>query len=94
MKAIYNNTVLAKSDEAKLIDGSYYFPKDSIDWSLFEKTERVSTCPWKGVAEYYSIKAGGELYSNGAWAYPSPKEGFERIAGHVAFYGKVKITNE
>ena len=48
MKAIWNDTVLAESDETIVIEGNHYFPPDSINQEHFQPSAHHSTCPWKG----------------------------------------------
>ena len=35
-----------------------YIPREDVDMSLFERTERVTTCPYKGEANYFSLHYG------------------------------------
>ncbi len=80
-----------------LREGSYppviYVPREDIDMGLLEKTARASTCPWKGAASYYSIRAGSGLLENAVWSYEAPKAEVGAIAGHLAFYAdRVSVT--
>lgn len=74
----------------ELTEGSYppviYFPREDIAMAFLEKTESGSTCPWKGVASYYSIVAKSTTLKDAAWSYEDPKDGVAEIAGHLAFY--------
>jgi uncharacterized protein (DUF427 family) len=48
---------------------------------------RIQTfCEWKGTASYVHAEAGGKRAQRVAWYYPEPKEGFEQLVGHLAFY--------
>ena len=38
-----------------------YVPRTDADMSVFERTQRETTCPYKGVANYFSLKAGADL---------------------------------
>jgi len=92
MKAIWKDTLLAESDETIVVEGNHYFPPDSIHTQYFKATDRHTTCPWKGEASYFTIEAGGEVYENGAWYYPDPKEKARHIKDYVAFYRDVEVT--
>ena len=92
MKAVWNDTVLAESDDTIEIEGNAYFPPDAIDRARFEESDRHSTCPWKGEASYYDIVAGGERNENAAWYYPEPKDAAEEIKGYVAFWNGVTVS--
>lgn len=90
-KAVWNGHVIAESDHTEMVEGNHYFPPASINWDFFERTERVTTCPWKGQANYYTLKANGDTSSNAAWVYENPKPAAANIKDHIAFYGMVKI---
>jgi uncharacterized protein (DUF427 family) len=58
----------------------------------FKETSLHTTCPWKGLASYYTVSINGTTLDNAAWFYPEPKRAAEKIRNHVAFYAhKVKI---
>ena len=63
-----------------------YLPREDIDMSRLVRTERVTTCPWKGQASYYSIRTDGEVLENAVWTYEDPLPEVARIARHLAFY--------
>jgi uncharacterized protein (DUF427 family) len=92
MKAIWNEQVIAESDETVVIENNHYFPEDSIKKEFFEKNSHSSHCPWKGDAAYYDINVGGNVNRSGAWYYPEPKEAAKVIKNHVAFWNGIKIT--
>lgn len=91
-------TSLGQSQRAlELKEGSYpavvYVPREDIDMSKLVRTERASTCPWKGEASYYTIRAATGPLDNAVWSYETPKAGVEEIAGHLAFYtDRVTVT--
>jgi len=57
-KAIWNGAVLAESDRTEVVEGNQYFPPDSIKREYLKESQAHTTCPWKGVASYYSIEKG------------------------------------
>lgn len=85
-RVIWNGVVLAESDHTVLVEGNHYFPPDCINRAFFRESDLHTTCPWKGLASYYDIVAGGNRVSNAAWYYPEPKSAADNIKGHVAFY--------
>ena len=91
MKASWNNTVIAESDKTIVVEGNHYFPPDSVNMKYFEESDLHTTCPWKGVASYYTIKIDNQKNENAAWYYPDPKEKAQQIKNYVAFYGSVKL---
>jgi uncharacterized protein (DUF427 family) len=91
MKATWNNQILAESGETIAIEGNHYFPPDSIHVEFFEKSERTSVCPWKGLSCYYDLVVDGDRNSGAAWYYPEPKDAAKEIAGYVAFWNGVTV---
>ncbi len=93
MKAIMNGTVIAESSETIVIENSHYFPPDSIKREFLRESTHRSTCPWKGEAHYYDVVVEGKESKNAAWYYPQPKEAAKEIAGYVAFWKRVQVTD-
>ena len=93
MKAIMNGTVIAESSETIVIENSHYFPPDSIKREFLRESTHRSTCPWKGEAHYYDVAVEGKESKNAAWYYPQPKEAAKEIAGYVAFWKRVQVTD-
>jgi uncharacterized protein (DUF427 family) len=69
-----------------------YVPREDANMALLERTDRVTHCPYKGDASYYSVKADGKTLDNAIWTYETPFPAMTEISGHLAFYpDKVKI---
>jgi uncharacterized protein (DUF427 family) len=64
----------------------YYLPKTHVRMDLLVATETASHCPYKGEAEWWSVRAGEVLHADLAWSYPTPLPESQKIAGLVAFY--------
>jgi uncharacterized protein (DUF427 family) len=91
MKAIWNNTIIAKSDETVVVENNHYFPPDSVDMKLLKKNGDEYECPWKGTAYYYDITVDGETKAGAAFSYPEPSEKAKKIAGYFAFWKEVAV---
>jgi uncharacterized protein (DUF427 family) len=91
MKAIWNDTILAESDQTVVVEGNHYFPPNSVKKQYFKESKTHSTCPWKGQASYYNITVDGEINTDAAWFYPNPKEAAQQIKDHVAFWKGVQV---
>ena len=91
MKALWNNAVLADSDQTIVIEGNHYFPPDSIKRQYFEPSDTHTFCPWKGEASYYDVKVNGEVNKDAAWYYADPKLAASEIKDYVAFWHGVKV---
>jgi uncharacterized protein (DUF427 family) len=90
-KAIWNGTVLAESDRCEVVEGNQYFPPDAINAEYFKDSSTHTTCPWKGVASYYTIEVDGQANKDAAWYYPDPKDAAKKIKGYIAFWKGVKV---
>lgn len=90
-KAIWNGTVLAESDNTVVVESNHYFPSDSVNKQYFKESDTHTTCPWKGLASYYTIEVDGQTNKDAAWYYPDAKEKAKQIEGYVAFWKGVKV---
>ena len=79
MKAMWNGAVIAESDTTVQIEGNHYFPRDSVNAEYLSDSSTHTTCPWKGLASYYTIEANGEQLPDGAWYYPNAKTAAKNI---------------
>ena len=91
MKAIWNNKIIAESNETIVVENNHYFPADSIKKEYFQSTDLHSTCPWKGVASYYTVDVDGKANPNAAWYYPKASDRAKQIEGYVAFWRGIKV---
>ena len=94
MKATWNGATLAESDQCVVVEGNQYFPPDAVNRTYFRESDTHSTCPWKGLASYYTIEVNGETNVDAAWYYPAPKEAAKNIQGYVAFWHGVTVGPE
>jgi uncharacterized protein (DUF427 family) len=93
MKALWNNQVIAESDQTIIIENNHYFPAESVKKEYFKPTDTHTTCPWKGLASYYTLEVNGEQNRDAAWYYPDPKPAAVEIKNYVAFWKGVKVTS-
>jgi len=71
----------------------YYLPKTDVRRDLLVPTDTRTECPYKGVAQYWAVQAGGEVYPDLAWSYQFPTQESAKIAGLISFYNeKVEVT--
>ena len=91
MRATWNGTTIAESDDTVVVEGNHYFPADSVDRSLLRESDTHTVCPWKGTASYYTLVVDGEENVDAAWYYPEPKDAARQIAGRVAFWRGVVV---
>ncbi|MDC1068667.1 DUF427 domain-containing protein [Candidatus Kapabacteria bacterium] len=93
MKAIWNNKIIAESENTIVIENNHYFPPNSINKEYFSETDTHTMCPWKGTASYYNINVDDNVNNDAAWFYPEPKSSAEEIKNYVAFWKGVQVSN-
>src|ERR1700712_2515778 len=91
------DVVIAETTHAlSLKEASYpavqYVPREDVKLTLLARTGRVTHCPYKGDANYFSVVADGKTIENAVWTYETPFPAMAEISGHLAFFpDKVKI---
>jgi uncharacterized protein (DUF427 family) len=93
MKAVWNGIVIAESPDTVIVEGNHYFPLTSVNAALLEPSAHTSVCPWKGTANYYSLKVNGEVNADAVWYYAEPKAAAAQIKGRVAFWKGVNVVD-
>ena len=97
VRVLADGVVIAETTRAlTLKEASYpavqYVPREDANMGLLKRTERVTHCPYKGDASYFSIVSNGKTLDNAIWTYETPFPAMTEITGHLAFYpDKVKI---
>jgi uncharacterized protein (DUF427 family) len=91
MQAVFNDTVIAESDDTVVVEGNHYFPYESLHHEFFTRTRTMSVCPWKGKASYYTVDVEGAASKDAAWTYKRPFPLARKIKNRVAFWGGVQV---
>jgi uncharacterized protein (DUF427 family) len=86
-----DGTTLAESTSPRLLFATglpvrYYLPKTHVRIDLLTPTGTVSHCPYKGQAEYWSVRTGERVHDDLAWSYRAPFPESQKIAGLITFY--------
>jgi uncharacterized protein (DUF427 family) len=92
MKAVWNNTTIAESDDIVTVEGNAYFPADAVEQSVLRPSSHHTVCPWKGTASYHTLEVNGQRNENAAWFYPEPKDAAKQIKDRIAFWKGVQVT--
>jgi uncharacterized protein (DUF427 family) len=90
-RAIWNGAVLAESGKFEVVEGNIYFPEETVNKAYFKDSGTHTTCPWKGIASYYTVVVDGKENKDAAWYYPTPKPAAKNILGHIAFWKGVMV---
>ena len=92
MKAVWNEKIIAESDDIVTVEDNPYFPESSVNKEYLEESYTHTTCPWKGIASYYNLVVDGKENKDAVWFYREPSEEAKEIKGRVAFWKGVKIV--
>jgi uncharacterized protein (DUF427 family) len=91
VQAIYNDQVIAESENTKQLEGNHYFPAGDVKNEFLKDSDTHTNCPWKGTASYYSVQVDGKTGEDAAWYYPDPKDAASAIKDHIAFWRGVEV---
>lgn len=92
MKAIWNETTIAESNDTVVVEGNHYFPAESVKTEYFQPSKTHTVCGWKGTASYYDVVVNDATNSDAAWYYPETKDAAKEIEGYIAFWKGVEVT--
>ncbi|MGR9116113.1 MAG: DUF427 domain-containing protein [Gammaproteobacteria bacterium] len=93
MKAIWNNAIIAESNETITVEGNHYFPPDSVNHQFLQKSQTHTTCHWKGEASYYDVVVDDSVNRDAAWYYPDPTLKAMNIKNHIAFWHGIRVVD-
>ncbi|MFM0101120.1 DUF427 domain-containing protein [Paraburkholderia nemoris] len=91
VKVWIDDEVIAESSNAVVVFETglptrYYLPLQDVRSRLLVPSARLTTCPYKGQARYWSAKIGDKLHEDVVWSYPTPIREIPKIAGLLSFY--------
>lgn len=92
MKAIWNGVVVAESNDTVLVEGNHYFPSNALNREFVVQSAHQTSCGWKGMASYYTLRVNGIENRDAVWYYPTPKPDAVAVADRVAFWKGVQVT--
>ena len=92
VKAVWNGTVLAESDDTVVVEGNHYFPAGSLNRAYIKPSDKHTVCPWKGLASYYTVVVDGQENPDAVWYYPDPKPAAADVKDRVAFWRGVEVV--
>jgi len=88
-----NGETVAESDRPMVLFETgvglrFYLPPRDVRRDLLRPTSTRTVCPYKGLAHWWSLEAGGETFEDAAWAYSEPLDECHRVRDHIGFYGE------
>ena len=63
----------------------YYIPPGDVRMDLLVPSDKVTACPYKGTARYWSVRIGDRVFPDIVWKLPDPISECPKIKGHLAF---------
>ncbi|KAI0090150.1 hypothetical protein BDY19DRAFT_888180 [Irpex rosettiformis] len=87
-----NGVVIAETRRPRLLFETSlrtrtYIPMTDCRLDLFAPSALTTTCPYKGIANYYSVRLpDGSILENSVWYYRTPLAECIEIKGLLAFY--------
>lgn len=91
VRVLFEGHEIADSDDVLVLQEAsyppvYYFPRDDVQMAFLRRTEKVTHCPYKGDANYFTIYRDARLIENAVWTYEEPYPSVGQISARVAFY--------
>lgn len=91
LQVILDGMVIADTRRAMMLVETnhpvrYYLPEADIRLDLLTFSPKTTSCPYKGVASYWSATIDGQLHENIAWQYRDPIAEIPKIKGLISFY--------
>ena len=83
--------VLAQGTDGETVrqfEGNVYFAPEAVHTEHLVVTERIYTCPYKGVCYWVDLVSPDARAQNVAWIYRDPKPGYEFIKDQWGFYNR------
>jgi len=98
VRILFEGETIADTSHALMLEEAeyprvFYIPRGDVHMGSLVHSGRITHCPYKGDASYFSIESGGRRERDAVWSYESPYPAVAEIASHLAFYPD-KVTIE
>lgn len=93
VRVVVNGETIAETHHPTLLFETslptrYYLPPEDVRMELLQAARGTTRCPYKGIASYWSVKAGDEVFKNLVWSYQDPIPECPKIKGLLCFYNE------
>lgn len=93
VEVVLNHVKVADSHQPRLLFETglpprFYLPLVDVRMDLLIPSSKITRCPYKGTAAYWSVRADGEVFEDVAWTYKTPLLESVKIAGLACFYNE------
>ena len=91
VRALFEGHEIADGDDVLVLREAnyppvYYFAREDVRMAFLRRTDKVTRCPYKGDANYFTIYRDASVVENAVWTDEAPFPAVARIANRVAFY--------
>jgi len=93
VQVVVEGEVVAETSRPRLLFETglptrYYIPKLDVRMELMKPTDKVTACPYKGQACYWSVRVGDKVLENLVWSYPAPIPECPKIEDLLSFFNE------
>jgi uncharacterized protein (DUF427 family) len=93
IQVVVDGVVVADSHQPRVLFETglpprYYLPLSDVRLDLLTPSSTQTHCPYKGTANYWSLRAGDQRYDDFVWIYRAPFPESQKIAGLASFYNE------
>jgi uncharacterized protein (DUF427 family) len=91
LEVIVGGETVARTTQARFLYETrlptrYYIPPEDVRMDLLAPSDKVTACPYKGTARYWSVQIGDRLFQDIVWSYPEPIAECPKIKGYLCFF--------
>jgi uncharacterized protein (DUF427 family) len=93
VRVAVGGTVVAETRRARFLFETrlptrYYIPREDVRMDLLVPSAKVTRCPYKGHARYYSLKLENKCFEDLVWTYPDPIPECSKIKDYLCFFNE------
>ncbi len=87
----WGDTVVADSVRPRMLFETglpirWYLPREDVRTDLLAPSYTTTRCPYKGVAQYWTLRDADREERDVVWSYPEPMHDAEAVANLLCFY--------
>jgi uncharacterized protein (DUF427 family) len=93
LRVIVGGAVVAETTRARFLYETrlptrYYIPSEDVRMDLLAPSDKVTACPYKGTARYWSVRVGDRVFADIVWSYAEPIPECPKIKGYLCFFNE------
>jgi uncharacterized protein (DUF427 family) len=93
VQVVVGSKVVAETRRARFLFETrlptrYYIPPEDVRMDLLLPSDKVTRCPYKGKARYYSVEIDGRRFADLVWSYPDPIPECPKIKEYLCFFNE------